>query len=260
MGGAEYIAGMSSILKQLRRVRRSETAGAASGERTVGWADDRLWLMTRYALEELGEAELVSTADIAESDAAVGGYEVFTGRSHEPLAALICRCGDLRLRVVTYGESYPALKAVLVDDDGRALCGTEPFRLPAFHWTTGTWERPGKPMRPRQRRAYRDTVRHQYLALTNAIQGWRATWQAWGVATNDEAIAYTERAALEAAASEAAQRAADEERLREEERMRVEEQSRAIRQRLRLYQSAGVTPPAELVHAAEHADEAFGPA
>jgi hypothetical protein len=251
---------MNSILRQLRRARPSEPAVADTGERPSGWAAERLWLMIRYALEDIGEAELLGSADVAESDAAVGGYEVFTGRTHEPLAALICRCGDLRLRIVTYGESYPALKAVLVDEEDRQLCGTEPFRLPAFHWTTGSWERPGKPMRPRQRRAYRDSVRHQYLALTNAVQAWHATWQAWGVTSNDEAIVYTERVALEAAASEAAQRALEEERRRDAERRRAQEEALAVRERLRLYLSAGVTPPDELVRAAERTDEAVDPA
>ena len=248
---------MNGILRQLRRARPSEPATV---ERPAGWAGERLWLMTRYALEDIGEAELIRNADVAESDTAVGGYEVFTGRTHEPLAALICRCGELRLRVVTYGESYPVLKAVLVDGDDRQLCGTEPFRLPAFHWTTGSWERPGKPMRPRQRRAYRESVSHQYLALTNGVQRWQATWETWGVTSNDEATAYTERAALEAAAREASQRELEEQQRQEAERRRLEAEARAVRERLRLYQSAGVTPPDELLHAAERTDQALDPA
>jgi len=248
---------MNSILRHFRRPRRSEHTAAETGERPSGWAAERLWLMTRYALEDIGAAELLGSADVAESDAAVGGYEVFTGRTHEPLAALICVCGELRLRVVTYGESYPALKAVLIDGDNRQLCGTEPFRLPAFHWTTGSWERPGKPMRPRQRRAYRDSVKHQYLALSTAVGAWHATWRAWGVTSNDEAIAHTERAALEAAACDVAQRALEEERHRDAERRRVQQEAQAVRERLRLYLSAGVTPPDELVRAAEQTDEAL---
>jgi hypothetical protein len=226
-------------------------------ERTSGWAGDRLWMMTRYALEERGEAVLLSGADPAGADAALGGFSDLTGRAYQPLAALICACGELRLCVVMYGDAYPKLKAVLVDERDRPLCGTEPFRLPAFHWTTGSWERLGRPMRPRQRRVYRESVRHQFAALTNAVRQWHQTWEAWGVASNDEAFAHAERTAREQAEQEAANRLAAEEQRREAERRRLEAESRAIHERLELYVSAGVAPPAELVEKALHADAAL---
>jgi hypothetical protein len=156
-----------------------------------------------------------------------------------------------------YGETYPKLKAVLVDERDRPLCGTEPFRLPAFHWTTGSWERLGKPMRPRQRRVYRESVRHQFAALTNAVRQWHQTWQAWGVTTNDEALAYAERIAQEQADRAAALQAAAEDERREVQRRRLQEESQAIHRRLDLYLSAGVTPPAELLEKAQHADAAL---
>jgi hypothetical protein len=250
---AEYTVTMISIRRQRRGATPGDTAQPI-GDRPAGWATERLWLMTRYALEDIGPTELVRSADVAEADAAVGGYERFTGRAHEPLAALIFRCADLQLCVVMYGEIYPALKAVLVDDAGRPLCGTEPFRLPAFHWTTGSWERLGKPMRPRQRRAYRESVRHQFMPLTTAVQEWRATWQAWGVTTNDEAIAHMEHLTAEAAQREAAMREAERAQRERAELLRREREADEIRQRLRMYLSAGVTPPEELVAAAEGED------
>jgi hypothetical protein len=242
------------------RRQRHAAVPADSALRPPGWETERLWLMTRHALEDVGEAELIRAVDIAEADATVGGFELFTGRAHEPLAALVCRCADIQLCVVMYGETYPALKAALVDDRGRPLCGTEPFRLPAFHWTTGSWERLGRPMRPRQRRAYRESVRHQFLPLITAVQEWRGSWQAWGVATNDEAIAYMEHVAEEAAQREVAMREAEQARRQELERQRHEQEARAIQERLRLYLSAGVTPPEELIRAAEQGDDAPEPA